>query len=99
MFFQLFLGNNWAKGHYTEGAELIDSVMEVVRKESEGCDCLQGFQLTHSLGGGTGSGMGTLLISKVREEYPDRIMNSFSVVPSPKVSLFLFFFLYNKFKV
>ncbi|XP_062294076.1 tubulin beta-4B chain isoform X6 [Scomber scombrus] len=45
-----------------------------------------GFQLTHSLGGGTGSGMGTLLISKIREEYPDRIMNTFSVVPSPKVS-------------
>ena len=48
-------------------------------------DCLQGFQLTHSLGGGTGSGMGTLLISKIREEYPDRIMNTYSVVPSPKV--------------
>ncbi|KAK1785568.1 hypothetical protein P4O66_018930 [Electrophorus voltai] len=31
-------------------------------------------------------GMGTLLISKIREEYPDRIMNTFSVVPSPKVS-------------
>ncbi|EEB09867.1 tubulin beta chain, putative [Pediculus humanus corporis] len=79
-------GNNWAKGHYTEGAELVDSVMDVVRKEAEGCDCLQGFQLTHSLGGGTGSGLGTLLISKIREEYPDRIMNTFSVVPSPKVS-------------
>ena len=79
-------GNNWAKGHYTEGAELIDSVLDVVRKEAEGCDCVQGFQLTHSLGGGTGSGMGTLLISKIREEYPDRIMNTFSVVPSPKVS-------------
>ena len=79
-------GNNWAKGHYTEGAELVDSVLDVVRKESEGCDCLQGFQLTHSLGGGTGSGMGTLLISKIREEYPDRIMTTFSVVPSPKVS-------------
>lgn len=78
-------GNNWAKGHYTEGAELVDSVLDVVRKEAEGCDCLQGFQLTHSLGGGTGSGMGTLLISKIREEYPDRIMNTFSVVPSPKV--------------
>lgn len=47
----------------------------------------QGFQLTHSLGGGTGSGMGTLMISKIREEYPDRIMNTFSVVPSPKVRL------------
>uniref|UniRef100_A0A8C2NIR7 Tubulin/FtsZ 2-layer sandwich domain-containing protein n=1 Tax=Capra hircus TaxID=9925 RepID=A0A8C2NIR7_CAPHI len=30
--------------------------------------------------------MGTLLISKIREEFPDRIMNTFSVVPSPKVS-------------
>lgn len=79
-------GNNWAKGHYTEGAELVETVIERVRKEAEGCECLQGFQFTHSLGGGTGSGFGTLLISKIREEYPDRIMNSFSVAPSPKVS-------------
>ncbi|XP_060934966.1 tubulin beta chain isoform X7 [Limanda limanda] len=86
VFGQSGAGNNWAKGHYTEGAELVDSVLDVVRKEAESCDCLQGFQLTHSLGGGTGSGMGTLLISKIREEYPDRIMNTFSVVPSPKVS-------------
>jgi len=86
VFGQSGAGNNWAKGHYTEGAELVDSVLDVVRKEAEGCDCLQGFQLTHSLGGGTGSGMGTLLISKIREEYPDRIMNTYSVIPSPKVS-------------
>jgi tubulin beta len=85
VFGQSGAGNNWAKGHYTEGAELVDSVLDVVRKEAESCDCLQGFQLCHSLGGGTGSGMGTLLISKIREEYPDRIMNTFSVVPSPKV--------------
>ena len=85
VFGQTGAGNNWAKGHYTEGAELIDSVLDVVRKEAEGCDCLQGFQVVHSLGGGTGSGMGTLLISKVREEYPDRIMETFSVIPSPKV--------------
>merc|ERR1711979_126716 len=86
VFGQTGAGNNWAKGHYTEGAELIDSVLDVVRKEAEGCDCLQGFQITHSLGGGTGSGMGTLLIAKIREEYPDRIMCTFSVYPSPKVS-------------
>ncbi|KAF3455275.1 hypothetical protein FNV43_RR05723 [Rhamnella rubrinervis] len=71
VFGQSGAGNNWAKGHYTEGAELIDSVLDVVRKEAENCDCLQGFQVCHSLGGGTGSGMGTLLISKIREEYPD----------------------------
>ena len=57
VFGQSGAGNNWAKGHYTEGAELVDSVLDVVRKEAESCDCLQGFQLTHSLGGGTGSGM------------------------------------------
>ncbi|KAI9580791.1 hypothetical protein GQX74_013056 [Glossina fuscipes] len=66
-------------GKYVPRAVLID-----LEPESEGCDCLQGFQLAHSLGGGTGSGLGTLLISKIREEYPDRIMNTFSVVPSPK---------------
>ncbi|KAF4522000.1 hypothetical protein B566_EDAN010849 [Ephemera danica] len=86
VFGQSGAGNNWAKGHYTEGAELIESVMDVTRREAEGCDCLQGFQLTHSLGGGTGSGLGTLLLAKIREEYPDRIMNTYSVIPSPKVS-------------
>ncbi|XP_060936327.1 tubulin beta chain isoform X13 [Limanda limanda] len=49
VFGQSGAGNNWAKGHYTEGAELVDSVLDVVRKEAESCDCLQGFQLTHSL--------------------------------------------------
>ena len=68
------------------GAELVDSVLDVVRREAENTDCLQGFQITHSLGGGTGAGMGTLLISKIREEYPDRMMCTFSVIPSPKVS-------------
>ena len=79
-------GSNWAKGHNTEGPEHVDAVLDVVRKQAEACDCLQGFQMTHSLGGGTGAGMGTLLISKIREEYPDRIMSTFSVMPSPKVS-------------
>uniref|UniRef100_A0A915EDQ1 Uncharacterized protein n=1 Tax=Ditylenchus dipsaci TaxID=166011 RepID=A0A915EDQ1_9BILA len=42
VFGQSGAGNNWAKGHYTEGAELVDNVLDVVRKEAEGCDCLQG---------------------------------------------------------
>jgi len=86
VFGQSGAGNNWAKGHYTEGAELVDSIMECIRKEAESCDVLQGFQLTHSMGGGTGSGMGTLLVSKMKEEFPDRIISTYSVIPSPKVS-------------
>ena len=41
VFGQSGAGNNWVKGHYTEGAELVDSVLDVVRKEAESCDCLQ----------------------------------------------------------
>ncbi|KAK9480795.1 Tubulin/FtsZ, GTPase domain-containing protein [Lipomyces japonicus] len=79
-------GNNWAKGFYTEGAELTDNILDVIRRETESADSLQGFQVTHSLGGGTGSGLGTLLLSKIREEYPDRMLSTYSVLPSPKVS-------------
>ncbi|PFH48466.1 hypothetical protein AMATHDRAFT_65374 [Amanita thiersii Skay4041] len=79
-------GNNWAKGFYTEGAELIDPILDIVRKQAEPCDALQGFQILHSLGGGTGAGLGSLLLSKLREEFPDRMLATFSVMPSPKVS-------------
>ena len=47
------LGNNWAKGHYTEGAELVDQVLDVCRREAEACNCLQGFQIAQSLGNTT----------------------------------------------
>ncbi|KAG0727685.1 Tubulin beta-2 chain [Chionoecetes opilio] len=36
--------------------------------------------------GDTGSGRDTLLVSKILEEFPDKKMVTFSVVPSPKVS-------------
>jgi len=79
-------GNNWAKGHYTEGAEIVENVIDTIRREAENADCLQGFQLSQSLGGGTGSGLGTLLIARIREEYMDRIFQTFSVFPSPDIS-------------
>jgi len=79
-------GNNWAKGHYTEGAEIVEDVIDIIRRETEKADSPQGFQLFHSLGGGTGSGMGTLLLLKIRDAYPDKITCTYSVFPSPKVS-------------
>ena len=79
-------GNNWAKGHYTNGVELINPLIDVIRKEAEGCDHLQGFQLTHSIGGGTGSGLGSLIILKLREDYCNKIVETFTVFPSQKTS-------------
>ncbi|KAF8574568.1 beta-tubulin [Ramaria rubella] len=75
-------GNNWAKGC----AELIEQILECLRQQSEACNALQGFQMLHSLGGGTGAGLGSLLLAKLREEFPDRMLSTFSVLPSPKVS-------------
>jgi len=79
-------GNNWAKGHYTEGAEQIEKVMEKVREQQEKCDASQAFTLYHSIGGGTGSGFGTLILLKIRDQFPDKITCSYSIYPSPKVS-------------
>ncbi|KAF7418466.1 hypothetical protein HZH68_001119 [Vespula germanica] len=78
--------NNWAKGYYTEGAELTDKALDLVRKEAESCDLMQGIQLVHSLGGGTGGGMGSLLLQKLKEEYVDRILKSYIILPTPKMS-------------
>ncbi len=85
-FGQTGAGNNFAKGYYTEGVEILDMVMDLIRKEAEKCDHIQGFAMHHGLGGGTGSGLGTLIIKNIREEYPDRVIETFSCYPSPKVS-------------
>ena len=39
--------NNYARGHYTVGKELIDSVLDKVRRLSENCQGLQGFLVFH----------------------------------------------------
>lgn len=79
-------GNNWAKGNFTEGAAILEPVLDATRREAEECDCLQGFQLVHALGGGTGSGTGSLILDSLKEEYPDRIISTFSLMPSTRVS-------------
>lgn len=36
-------GNNWAKGYYTEGSELIEPILDQARKQAEACEALLGF--------------------------------------------------------
>uniref|UniRef100_A0A804LJ04 Tubulin beta chain n=1 Tax=Zea mays TaxID=4577 RepID=A0A804LJ04_MAIZE len=77
LFFQ-HAGHSHMKGSWLWIFLTVDIFLMVTR--------YMGFQVCHSLGGGTGSGMGMLLISKIGEEYPDRMMLTFSVFPSPEVS-------------
>ena len=75
-------GYNWAKGHYTEGAELIDHVMEQIREELEICDSPQGFHLIHSIYGGCGSGLGSMILLKIRSDYPKQMSHLIGLFPS-----------------
>nr|AAA35350.1 alpha-tubulin 1 [Schizosaccharomyces pombe] len=78
--------NNYARGHYTVGKEMIDSVLERIRRMADNCSGLQGFLVFHSFGGGTGSGLGTLLLERLNMEYGKKSNLQFSVYPAPQVS-------------
>lgn len=79
-------GNVWAKGNYTDGCEVGDVAWEQMRKQVEKCDRLVGFQLTHSLGGGAGSGLGSRMLQRLREEHCCRIVQTVAVFPQPDFS-------------
>jgi len=63
-------GNNFAHGHHCYGPQYGESVLEAVRQAAELCDSLQSFFLMHSLGGGTGSGLGTYILTLLEDEFP-----------------------------
>ena len=77
--------NNYARGHYTVGKEVIHSVMDRVRKLSDQCTGLQGFFVFHSFGGGTGSGFTSLLMQNLSEEFGKKSKLEFAVYPAPQV--------------
>ena len=60
--------------------------MELTRKQVERCDSIQGIMMSHSLAGGTGSGLGSLFTTKFAEEYPELDQFAFSCLPMTKVT-------------
>ncbi len=73
-------GNNWANG-FQHGEAHKERVCDMLDREAEGCDVLSGFMLTHSIAGGTGSGMGSSLLETIRDRYPRNLLQTFSVFP------------------
>jgi len=78
--------NNWARGYNVEGERIIDQIMNVIDAAVEKTKSLQGFLLTHSIGGGSGSGLGSLILERLRQAYPKKKIFTFSVAPSPLIS-------------
>jgi tubulin alpha len=78
--------NNFARGHYTVGKEIVDSVNDRLRKLVDNCDNVQGFVVNHSVGGGTGSGLGCLLLERIAVDYRKKSKLGFEIYPSPTIS-------------
>ncbi|CAN1245846.1 Tubulin alpha-3 chain [Linum grandiflorum] len=78
--------NNFARGHYTVGREIVDLCLDRVRKLADNCTGLQGFLVFNAVGGGTGSGLGSLLLERLSVDYGKKSKLGFTIFPSPQVS-------------
>ncbi len=74
-------GNNWAKG-YDFASLREEEIFDMVEREAEGSDSLEGFLLTHSIAGGTGSGLGSFILEKLNDRFPKKIIETYSVFPN-----------------
>lgn len=77
--------NNYGRGYYTVGREMVDLALDRVRKVAENCPQLQGFIVFRSFGGGTGSGFGNLMLEGLCRDYGRITKLEFGVYPAPQV--------------
>uniref|UniRef100_A0A914PET8 Tubulin alpha chain n=1 Tax=Panagrolaimus davidi TaxID=227884 RepID=A0A914PET8_9BILA len=82
--------NNYARGHYTVGKEIVDVCMDRIRILADHCECPQGFLIFRSFGGGTGSGFASLMMERLSAEYGKKTKLEFSIYPAPQISTALF---------
>ena len=56
-----------------------------MRKLADNCTGLQGFLVFNAVGGGTGSGLGSLLLERLSVDYGNKSKLGFTIYPSPQV--------------
>ena len=56
-------------------------------READGSDSLEGFIMTHSTAGGTGSGLGSYLLERLNDRYPKKLIQTYSVFPSNDIDI------------
>lgn len=79
-------GNNWAQGFYEHGPDLREAVLEQIRRLAERCESVENIHIVHSLGGGSGSGLGVFLLQEITEMFPHSLHSATSILPSPLCS-------------
>lgn len=77
-------GNVWASG-YACGEKYREEIEEILDREADGSDSLEGFILTHSINGGTGSGFGSYILEQLNDRYPKKLIQTYTVFPDKKL--------------
>ena len=72
----------FSRGYQLGHSEFLSDSLDNIRKQIEQCDSLQGFFLTFSVGGGTGSGFTSHLMKNLKNYYPKQVFKAFCVFPS-----------------
>ncbi|EOQ99587.1 hypothetical protein E3P92_00571 [Wallemia ichthyophaga] len=73
--------NNWAMGYHA-AERIYDEVFDMIDREADGSDSLEGFMLLHSIAGGTGSGLGSFLLERLNDRFPKKLIQTYSVFPN-----------------
>ncbi|GAA6030519.1 hypothetical protein JCM8097_006185 [Rhodosporidiobolus ruineniae] len=73
-------GNNFAKGH-AAAEKVWNDIAEMLEREAEGSDSLEGIMLLHSIAGGTGSGLGSYVLERISDVFPKKLVQTYSVFP------------------
>lgn len=74
-------GNNWALG-FAHAEKHYEEIFDMLDREADNSDSLEGFVLCHSIAGGTGSGLGSCLLERLNDRYPKKLIQTYSVFPS-----------------
>jgi len=75
-------GNNWAHGYAAYGPKYGNKIERAARRALEACDSPQAFLFLHSVGGGTGSGLGSFVLERLQDIFPELCRFSVAVYPS-----------------
>ncbi|KAL4949986.1 tubulin-domain-containing protein [Aspergillus filifer] len=73
-------GNNWGAG-YAAGEVVQEEVFDMIDREADGSDSLEGFMFLHSIAGGTGSGLGSFILERMNDRFPKKLIQTYSVFP------------------
>lgn len=74
-------GNNWAYGFLVHGVECLELIMDRFKTLTERLDSIEGVLVLQSLAGGTGSGVGSRVLEKLRDDLGTKPIYSVSVLP------------------